>query len=151
MNGQCIAQELENAMSNPNVVIDTSPDPCGRCFACTNKCHGRQFRKDDLKSLLFNLFVVGEGVEGELTTRNITNVIRKRQYECKDIFNVKKPMVVEVEIAVLTLIASELLVCKLKTEEEEKDERVLLKLATIGTNYLINDDEAWQRIPSYYF
>ena len=60
-------------------------------------------------------------------------------------------MVVEVEIAVLTLIASELLVCKLKTEEEEKDECVLLKLATIGTNFLINYEEAWQRIPSYYF
>jgi len=49
---QCIAQELEEAMSNPNLVIDTSPDPCRRCFACTNKCHARKFRKDHMKSLI---------------------------------------------------------------------------------------------------
>ena len=148
---QCITQELENAMSNPNLDIDTFPDPCGRCFACKMKCHGRQIRKEGMKSLLFNLFGDGEGVEGELTTSNITNVIRKRQNDCKKIFNVKRPTAVEVETIVLTLIAAELLVCKLKMEEEEKNERVLLKLAFVGTNFLINDDNAWQRIPFYYF
>ena len=87
-----------------------------------------------------------EVVEGELTTSNITNTICKRQYECKQIFNIKRPTAVEVETIVLTLITAELLVCKLKMEEEEKNKRVLLKLATFGTNYLINDDKAWQRI-----
>jgi len=87
-----------------------------------------------MKTLLFKLLGEREGVEGELTTSNITNEIRKREKECKDTFNIKKPTAVEVEAIVLTLIAAELLVCEFKMEEEEENERVLVKLATSGTN-----------------
>ena len=35
---KCIAQELEEAMANPNSDIDTESQPCGNCFVCKGTC-----------------------------------------------------------------------------------------------------------------
>ena len=74
---KCIAQELEEAMANPNSNVDTDSQPCGNCYICTGSCHGNPFRKQGILTLLFKVLGVKEGIEGEVTTDNITTEIRK--------------------------------------------------------------------------
>ena len=101
--------------------------------------------------LLFKVLGVKEGIEGEVTTDNITTEIRKQEKECKDAFNIKKPTVGDVEATLLVLIAAGLIECVFKNEEEEENERVVMQLATAEYNYLIQNNDAWNQIPSCYF
>ena len=79
-------------------------------------------------------------------TNNITNIIRKQEQSCRAIFKVKVPKAVEVEAIVLALIAAGILECELKNDDKEQNERALIQLGTHGINYLIHDDNAWNRI-----
>merc|ERR1712037_492136 len=119
---KCIAQELEEMMANPNLDIVTNSQPCGNCFVCKGSCHGKPFRRQGIEKLLFSVLGVKEGIEGEITADNITTEIRKREKECKDAFNIKKPIVGDVEATLLVLIAAGLIECVFKNEEEEENE-----------------------------
>merc|ERR1712183_10450 len=101
--------------------------------------------------LLFSVLGVKEGIAGEITTDNITTEIRKQEKECKDAFNIKKPTVGNVEATQLVLIAAGLIQYVFKNEEEEENERVVMQLATAEYKYLIQNNDAWNQIPSCYF
>ena len=54
---QCIALELEEAMANPDVpCTDEHPNACGNCFVCQKKIHGKEFKREEFKNLLFSVF-----------------------------------------------------------------------------------------------
>ena len=72
---KCIAQELKEAVANPNSDINTDSQPCGNCFVGKGSCHGKPFWGKGIKMLLFKVLVVKEGIEGEVTTDNITTEI----------------------------------------------------------------------------
>ena len=101
--------------------------------------------------LFFKVLGVKEGIEGEVTTDNITTEIWKQEKKCKDAFNIKKPTVGDVEVTLLVLIASGLIECIFKNKEEEYNERVVMQLTTAEFNYLMHNNKAWNQIPSYYF
>ena len=98
-----IATELEESVANPDLDIDTELPLCGNCFVC-KKCHGKQFYKDGMKMLLFQVLGVKEGIEEEITTNNTMAVIWKKEDKSKNTFNVKHPRVGDVEATVLNLL-----------------------------------------------
>ena len=77
--------------------------------------------------------------------------IQKKEDECKIAFHVKHTRVGDVEATVLVLIATRLMKCVFKNKETEEKECVVLELATLDCNFLIHNDEALNRIPSFYF
>ena len=55
---KCIAQELEEAMANPNSDINIKLQPCGNCFVCKGSCHGKTFHRDGIEKFLFSVLGV---------------------------------------------------------------------------------------------
>ena len=126
---QCIALELKEAMANPDVpCTDEHPQNCGNCFVCDKKIHGKEFRRDELKNLLFSVFCGRGVIEGERNATAVVKAIQKRKKEIKDTFNNKSLTCRDVEGTLLVLIATGLIEYA-NTCDNEDNKNTVLELA----------------------
>ena len=103
--------------------------------------------------MIFNVFstsVERGGIEGKRTAKAVVNAIRKREDNCKKTFGVKKPTVSDLEGTLIVMIAAGLIDYTVKCDEDE-DEIVVFDLCIRSDSYAIQDDTAWDVIPSRYF
>ena len=76
--------------------------------------------------------------------------IRKRKKEIKDTFNNKSLTCRDVEGTLLVLIAAGLIEYALTCDDED-NENIVLELAKQKGRYAMQDNNAWDVIPSRYF
>lgn len=148
---KCISQQLEEMMANPDKdTVSVGSETCKHCFVCNNYIRGKKKWKKTMTKLLWSVMGKKEEIEGELTTDIVTNAIRKRKEDCKNVFNVAEPACRDVEGTLLMLIAGGLVNCLLKKDEED-NEYIVLELAAGEEDYVMRDDNAWNVIPERYF
>ena len=132
---QCIALELKETMANPDVpCTDEHPEACGNCFVCQKKIHGKEFKREEFKNLLFTVFCDRGVIEGERNATAVVKAIRKRKREITDTFNNKSLTCRDVEGTLVVLIAAGLIEYAITCDDED-NENVVLELAMRQSMY----------------
>ena len=97
------------------------------------------------------MFCERGGIEGEKNAKAVANAIRQRAADLILTFKVKTLTCKDVKGTLLVLIAAGLVNYVITYDDEEEEHALLIELATRPGIFVMQDDDAWNVIPSRYF